>query len=65
MRQPFEISDEILLVTKMHALEAQFQLPVYNEDDWIRKRRTEIALGEIYMEITRLHQLKSIYYCFY
>ncbi len=40
----------------MKALEAQFKLPVYNEDDWKLKRQTEVALGEVYREIMDQHK---------
>jgi len=49
-----DASPQKILEVKMRALEAQFVLPVFNEQDYQFKRQTEIALGEVYTEIMEL-----------
>ena len=51
---PFELTEKNLLIVKMTALERQFSLPVYNPQDYVRKKLTQIALGEVYREIMKL-----------
>jgi len=49
-----DISPLNILAAKMKALEAQFILPIYNPSDYILRRQTEIALGEVYAEIMKI-----------
>lgn len=51
MPSNFQISPLSILEAKMKALEAQFVLPLYNPAAYRLKRQTEIALGDIYLEI--------------
>lgn len=60
MSRNYEISPLTILAIKMRALEAQFKLPVYNDEDWKLQRQTEIVLGEIYREIMNTSEAKEI-----
>ena len=51
MTSPIDISPRCILVAKMKALEAQFVLPLFNEKAVELRRQTEIALGDVYLEL--------------
>ena len=51
MISPLDISQRSILIAKMKALEAQFVLPLYNEMSVELRRQTEIALGDVYLEL--------------
>lgn len=53
MPNSIEISPQCILIAKMRALEAQFVLPLYNEKAVALKKQTEIALGDVYLELMR------------
>lgn len=59
MSRNLDISDLKMLEIKMLALEAQFSIPVYNEADWVKKRLTEIALGEVYREFMTAFEIEN------
>lgn len=51
MIQNFIISTESVLIAEMKALEAQFQLPLFNPEARALRQSTEVALGEVYREL--------------
>ena len=51
MSSLIDISPRCILIAKMRALEAQFTLPLFNEKAVELRRQTEIALGDVYLEL--------------
>lgn len=51
MVSSIDISPRSILIAKMKALEAQFVLPLFNEKAVELRRQTEIALGDVYLEL--------------
>ena len=61
MTSPIDISPRCILVAKMKALEAQFVLPLFNEKAVELRRQTEIALGDVYLELMEKEVTKLDY----
>lgn len=51
MPSSIDISPRSILIAKMKALEAQFMQPLYNEKAVELRKQTEIALGDVYLEL--------------
>ena len=61
MTSPIDTSPRCILVAKMKALEAQFVLPLFNEKAVELRRQTEIALGDVYLELMEKEVTKLDY----
>lgn len=51
MLPSIDMSPRSILIAKMKALEAQFMQPLYNEKAVELRKQTEIALGDVYLEL--------------
>ena len=51
MLSSIDKSPRSILIAKMKALEAQFVSPLYNEKAVVLRKQTEIALGDVYLEL--------------
>ena len=62
MLNSIDISPSAVLEAKMRALETQFKLPLFNPGAVELRRQTEVALGDVYLEIMGKEATKLDYF---